>query len=63
MLTSQKPSDNVVDQTNILDTSAVSTVTQYTIKDAIAPIINKIQLLRESVHSDYNKLHANYVEL
>ena len=63
MLTSQMPSDNAVDQTNILDTSAVSTVTQDTIRDAIAPIINEIQLLGESVHSDYNKLHANYVEL
>ena len=55
MLTSQISSDNAVDQTNILDTSAVSTVTQDTIRDAIAPIINEIQLLRESVHSDYNK--------
>ena len=63
MSTSQISSDNAVDQTNILDTSAVSTVTHDTIRDAIAPIINEIQLLRESVHSDYNKLHANYVEL
>ena len=62
-LTSQIPSDNAVDQTNILDTSAVSTSTQDTIRDVTAPIINEIQLLRESVHSDYNKLHANYVEL
>ena len=63
MLTSQIPSDNAVDQTKISDTSAVSTVTQDTIRDAIAPIINEIQLLRESVHSDYNKLHADYVKL
>ena len=63
MLTSQISSDNAADQTNILDTSAVSTATQDTIRDAIAPIINEIQLLRESVHSDYNKLHADYVEL
>ena len=63
MLTSQIPSDDAGDQTNILDTSAVSTATQDTIRDAIAPIISEIQLLRESVHSDYNKLHADYVEL
>ena len=63
MLTSHKPSDNAADQANTLDTSVVSTTTQDTIKDAIAPIINEIQLLRESVHSDYNKLHADYVEL
>ena len=63
MLTSHKSSDNVADQENTLDTSVVSTTTQDTIKDAIAPIISEIQLLRESVHSDYNKLHANYVEL
>ena len=63
MPTSHKPSDNVADQANTLDTSVVSTTTQETIKDAIAPIINEIHLLRESVHSDYNKLHADYVEL
>ena len=63
MLTSQIPSDDVGDQINILDTSVVSTVTQDTIRDAITPIISEIQLLRESVHSDYNKLHADYVEL
>ena len=43
--------------------STVPSVTQVTIKDAIAPIISEIQLLRESVHSDYNKLHTDYVEL
>ena len=63
MLTSQIPSDDAGDQINILDTSVVSTVTQDTIRDAIAPIISEIQLLRESAHSDYNKLHADYVEL
>ena len=63
MLTSHKSSDNAADQENTLDTSAVSTTTQDTIKDAIAPIISEIQLMRESVHSDYNKLHADYVEL
>ena len=63
MLTSHKSSDNVADQENTPDTSVVSTTTQDTIKDAITPIISEIQLLRESVHSDYNKLHADYVEL
>ena len=63
MLTSHKSSDNVADQENTPDTSAVSSMTQDTIKDAIAPIISEIQLLRESVHSDYNKLHTDYVEL
>ena len=63
MLTSHKSSDNAADQENTPDTSAVSSMTQDTIKDAIAPIISEIQLLRESVHSDYNKLHTDYVEL
>ena len=43
--------------------STVPSVTQDTIKDVKAPIISEIQLLRESVHSDYNKLHTVYVEL
>ena len=63
MLTSHKSSDNAADQENTPDTSAVPSMTQDTIKDAIAPIISEIQLLRESVHSDYNKLHTDYVEL
>ena len=63
MSTSQTLSDEADDQINISDTSVVSKSTQDTIKDAIAPIISEIQLLRESVHSDYNKLHADYVEL
>ena len=63
MPTSHKLSDDVADQANTLDTSTISTTTQDTIKDAIAPIISEIQLLKESVHSDYNKLHADYVEL
>ena len=63
MLTSHKSSDNVADQENTPDMSAVSSMTQDTIKDAIAPIISEIQLLRESVHSDYNKLHTDYIEL
>ena len=63
MLASHKSSDIAADQENTLDTSAVPSMTQDTIKDAIAPIISEIQLLRESVHSDYNKLHTDYVEL
>ena len=63
MLTSHKLSNDAADQANTSDTSAISTMTQDTIKDAIAPIISEIQLLKESVHSDYNKLHADYVEL
>ena len=63
MSTSQKLSDEADDQINISDTSVVSKSTQDTIRDAIALIISEIQLLRESVHSDYNKLHADYVEL
>ena len=63
MLTSHKSSDNTTDQENTPDTSAVPSMTQDTIKDAIAPIISEIQLLRESVHSDYNKLHTDYAEL
>ena len=54
MLTSHKSSDNAADRENTPDTSAVPSMTQDTIKDAIAPIISEIQLLRESVHSDYN---------
>ena len=64
MLISHKSSaDIVADQGNTQDMSTVPSMTQDTIKDAIAPIISEIQLLRESVHSDYNKLHADYVEL
>ena len=63
MSTSQTLSDEADDQINISDTSVVSKSTQDTIKDAIALIISEVQLLRESVHSDYNKLHADYVEL
>ena len=62
--TSQKSSEDVAaDQGNTQDRSTVPSVTQDTIKDAIAPIISEIQLLRECVHSDYNKLHTDYVEL
>ena len=64
MLTSHKSSvDIAADQGNTQDMSTVPSMTQDTIKDAIAPIISEIQLLRESVHSDYNKLHTDYVEL
>ena len=63
MPTSQKLSNDVADQANTSDTSTISTTTQDTIKDVIAPIISEIQLLKESVHSHYNKLHADYVEL
>ena len=64
MSTIQKSSEDVAaDKGNTQDMSTVPSVTQVTIKDAIAPIISEIQLLRESVHSDYNKLHTDYVEL
>ena len=64
MSTIQKTSEDVAaDQGKTQDMSMVPSVTQVTIKDAIAPIISEIQLLRESVHSDYNKLHTDYVEL
>ena len=45
------------------DKTSTTTVVPDTIKDAIAPIISEIQLLRESVHSDYKKLHTDYLEL
>ena len=32
-------------------------------KMPIAPILNEIQLLHETVHSDYKKLHIDYAEL
>ena len=64
MSTIQKSSEDVAaDQGNTQDVLTVPSVTQVTIKDVIAPIISEIQLLRESVHSDYNKLHTDYVEL
>ena len=48
---------------NTHDASPATTVAPDTIKDAIAPIISEIQLLRENVHSDYKKLHTDYLEL
>ena len=42
MPTSHKLSDDVADQANTSDTSTISTTTQDTIKDAIAPIISEI---------------------
>ena len=36
---------------------------QIAIKDAIAPILSEIQLLRETVHSHYKRLHTDYTEL
>ena len=42
MLTSHKLSNDAADQANTSDTSVISTTTQDTIKDAIAPIISGI---------------------
>ena len=30
---------------------------------ALAPILSEIKLLRESVHTDYSKLHSDYARL
>ena len=32
-------------------------------KNALAPILSEIKLLRKSVHADYNKLHSDYTRL
>ena len=37
--------------------------TYQAIKEAIAPILSEIQLLRETVHSNYENLHTDYARL
>ena len=48
---------------NMENETSTTTAVPDTIKDAIAPIISEIQLLQESVHSDFKKLHTDYLEL
>ena len=37
--------------------------TPSTVQTVLAPILNEIKLLRESVHADYSKLHSDYARL
>ena len=46
-----------------LEATKLADAAQITIKDAIVPILSEIQLLGETVHSDYKKLHTDYTEL
>ena len=64
MSTGKLMNDEVRVEHESIDVETIATiVAPDTIKDAIAPIISEIQLLRESVHSDYKKLHTVYLEL
>ena len=38
-------------------------ITSHVLKDLVGPIIQEVRDLRESVHSDYNKLYHNYSKL
>ena len=63
------PPEHVQDQkkSNIEEKSTKNHImgdpTTSTMETALAPILSKIKLLRESVHADYSKLHSDYARL
>ena len=61
--TSESHSSEKIDDKGTTCTSGAAEHTHKAIREAIAPILNEIQLLHETVHSDYKKLHTDYAEL